>query len=165
MPFRYTDPASAGIAASAAVPKQSAAAVSGSFRYRAAMFRLASSKGGFSPSPARSVHRDVDRGGLLKQRVVPGVLEDRCDAGVVVDRAGGGDAAGIGGTDDGIAAHRTIAQRPVERVVRVDVDAAPVLSTELRRRHGRAGQPTKDAGGSRRHAQFARQAWALKAQS
>src|ERR1700720_2313162 len=96
------------------------------------MLRPASSED--VPQFAHSVHRDVDRGGLLKQRIVSGVLEDRSDAGVIVDRAGGGDAAGVGRTDDGIAAQRAIAQRPVESVVRVDtdiVDAAPVLSTEL----------------------------------
>jgi len=73
-------------------------------------------------------------------------LEDRCDAGVVVDRAGGGDAAGIGGTDDGIAAQRAIAEGAVERVVRVDIDiigATRVLSTELRSRHGGAGKRAK----------------------
>src|SRR5712675_855840 len=94
---------------------------------------------------AHSVHRDVDRGGLLKQRVVSGILEDRRDSGVVVDRAGGANAAGIGGTDDGIAAQRAIAERAVERVIRVEIDSlnAPrVLSTELCGGYGGASERT-----------------------
>src|SRR5258707_14246428 len=119
------------------------------------MLRTASSED--VPQFAHSVRRDVDRGGLLKQRIVSGVLEDRSDAGVIVDRAGGGDAAGVGRTDDGIAAQRAIAQRPVESVVRVDtdiVDAAPVLSTELRGGYGGARKRTKTLRGFRRRARI-----------
>src|SRR5438270_7230737 len=80
------DPAPAGTADSAAVQKQSAAAVERSLPCRAVMLRPVLPKS--PPQLICSSHGDVNRGALLEHRVVPRSLEHRCKTRIVIDRAG-----------------------------------------------------------------------------
>src|SRR5437763_10194429 len=148
-----TDPAPAGTAGRAAAPKrQSAAAVERSLPCRAVMLLPVSSQ-----APAqliRLVHGDIDGGGLLKQRVVPRVLEHGRKTGIVVDRAGGGYGPGVGCAGDGVAAQRAIAERAVKIETGIDIDvldAARVLLVEFHRRHSGSRQRTEDIPGSTIH--------------
>src|ERR1700730_6596322 len=144
-----TDPAPAGAADSTGIAKQSAAAVERSLLYLAVMLRPA-----FPKSPPQlicSMHGDENRGALLKQRVVPRILEHGCKTRIVVDRAGGGDGTGSGITTDGIAAYVPQVERPVgiDRSIDIDIGgAARVLLIEFCGGHRGPRQRTEEISGS-----------------
>jgi hypothetical protein len=91
------------------------------------------------------VHRNKYRSALLKQRVVPGILEHRDDADVVINRVRVGDGTGERCTDNGVAGYRAIANRGAY------YEAAGMLPGKLRSRQSCSGQRLEHGpGGCRR---------------
>src|SRR5690348_6392761 len=92
-----------------------------------------------------SVHRDKYRGALLKQRVVPAILEHRGDADVVINRVRVGDGTGERRTDNGVAGYRALANRGT------DYETARMLPGKLRGGQACSRQRLEHGpGGSRR---------------